>query len=80
MPHSGVATFMNCINPGAHSYTCGPWRRYAAGKMVHLEQGMKRLLLALLAVAVLLSGCIVVPAGGYYYGRPYYYGPGYYVR
>ncbi|MFG0229184.1 hypothetical protein [Achromobacter sp. 413638] len=39
---------------------------------------MKRTLLLSLALASMLSGCVVVPARPAYYYHPGYYHPGYY--
>jgi hypothetical protein len=47
------------------------------------ENNMKRLILSLIAgtlLATALSGCIVAPAPGYYYGGGYYHHGGYYYR
>jgi hypothetical protein len=41
------------------------------------EIAMKRLLI-FSVLSALLSGCVVVPAGGYYRGDGYYHGDGYY--
>ena len=54
-----------------------PWRVENVTRHQAKEIAMKRLLIFSI-LSALLSGCVVVPAGGYYRGDGYNRGDGYY--